>query len=415
MTDLNTTQTSVDTKIPFYKTKMFWIGVVGIVVLIIVVAVASTRPVTCTSPQVLKDGKCIVPAITCTSPQVLKDGKCIVPEIQCTGLEERLDGKCVLKCLGLDKRVDGKCVAPCTSFEVLKGGVCYGPLDLLKSDFGAPSFCVSTRKLIKSYNGPCVVVFTGDIATGGFTTIGFDSTGMIDYEVFKTLKGPVSVTKWYDQSGNYRDFTSSTPDPLPTLTFTVMSNGVRKPIITFDSGFMRTDSKTTCDVLGLNNPNHSVMSSIRSTSVHKNVQFIYSSNAIGVNEMHLNGEYGIRVLDDATINTAYADNGKLGDYSDGKWHSFVSGASKKGEEQFVTVRVDGSATVSKVSGPQIGGGGSFTIGRRASQPVASYYFKGDMSEIIIFPEKWVDSTPNSYDLYLDGLKKYNENGYSTKL
>ena len=27
----------------------------------------------------------------------------------------------------------------------------------------------------------------------------------------------------------------------------------------------------------------------------------------------------------------------------------------------------------------------------------------------------VDSTPNSYDLYLDGLKKYNENGYSTKL
>ena len=523
MTD--TIPTSVDTKIPFYKTKMFLVVVgIGVLIIIIVVAVALTRPataITCTRPQVLKDGKCVVPAIQCISPRVLKDGKCV---LQCTSSEELVNDKCVTltptctppktlqsgvcvtppvtctspqilqsgvcvtptstctspqtlqngvcvtptsTCTSPQTLQNGVCVTPtptctspqilqngvcvtptptCTSPQILQSGVCVTPivkcapylynlnnvcfdsLELLKSDFGNPSMCVSTRRLSKSYAGFCVRVVDKN---NKITNIGFDSKGMIDYEIFRTLVEPVHIIAWYDQSGLNRNlysafYTEDTQpgfydllrDYTPKLTFEVLG-GVRRPNINFANNFMCTNPGTergenivTFDTLGLNNPVYQILSSIRTSSVNNNIQFIYSSKIPGVNEMHLNGASGIRVLDINHIVAEYADIGVSGQYSDTLWHYILSGV----DSNRTAVSVDGSETkLTPSTLQQLRIADLLYIGMRGSKTLDTpdaFPFFGNISEFIIFPSSWRNSNSALYKLYVEGLKNYNNNGYS---
>ena len=330
-------------------------------------------PVKCDLPKVLQNGVCVDPPVKCDLPKVSKNGVCVYPPVLCSNYLYKSNNKCI------------------------------DSIELLKPDFGDPSLCISTRRLSKSYNDMCVKVID---VNDTIIEIGFDSNGMIDYEIFKKLQEPVHVMVWYDQSGFNRHVSNiEARNELPILMFLVMLNGIKKPTISFAQDTMATNG-TSSDTLGLNNPSHTIMSSIKTVTKNSDVQFIYSSIQEGVNEMHLNGSAGVRVLDDFTTTTTYTDMGTVGQYSDGEWHYMVSGVN----DNKASIRVDGSSTTSNpTSSIQVNDNTyPLYIGYRDS----SYngFFQGYISEFIIFPLKWSDSP--AYDVYLSGLKNYNENGYS---
>ena len=486
MTDI--TPTSVDTKIPFYKSKIFWGGFVALVIIIVVVVVVSTRPgelictspqilqngvcvtptPTCTSPQILQSGVCVTPTPTCTSPQILQSGVCVTPTPTCTPPQTLQSGVCVTPpvtctspqilqsgvcvtptpiCTSPQTLQNGVCVTPtpiCTSPQTLQNGVCVTPivkcapylynlnnvcfdsLELLKSDFGNPSMCVSTRRLSKSYAGFCVRVVDKN---NKITNIGFDSKGMIDYEIFRTIVEPVHIIAWYDQSGLNRNLYSAfyiedtrpgfydlLRDYTPKLTFEVLG-GVRRPNINFTRTFMvtnigtvRGENMVTTDTLGLNNPSHQILSSIRTSIANNNIQFIYSSSVYNLNQMHLNGAAGIRVIDDAIAE--YADIGVNGQYSDTLWHYILSGV----DYNRTAVSVDGSETkLTPSTSQQLNQSTPLYIGVRGGNTIdkpEAFPFFGNISEFIIFPSNWRNSNSALYKLYVEGLKNYNNNGYS---
>lgn len=103
----------------------------------------------------------------------------------------------------------------------------------LPSDFAAG---YSVRKLSSSYSGSALRV-RRTVAPFDEQDIGFDSNGDLDTAAIATFGGsdPLTVSRWYDQSGNLFDVTQGTATAQPTIfdgTAVITVNG--KPAVSFD-------------------------------------------------------------------------------------------------------------------------------------------------------------------------------------
>jgi hypothetical protein len=292
-------------------------------------------------------------------------------------------------------------------------------MNVLNEECGKPSLCVSTRKLMSSYNGPCVKVVDYNKKE---ISIGFDSKGMIDYEEFLKLKEPVFVYVWYDQSGNGNNFFHGyywdknlfgAQNGMPQLTFVTMASGLNKPIISFSNTQMVTDGPVTLSKLGITNQKHCIVSSVSSSQ--QGIQFIYSSASSGSNEIHLNGSSGVRYITD---NNTYLDVGSNGRYTDGKYHTFVQTGGDPLKDQNDLIMVDNIKSFSYLLSKRIqtNSNAPLAIGTKLSGVGdGKFYLKGDISEFIIFPTEPF-SNNNFFDLielYIENVKTYNDFGYLT--
>ena len=260
---------------------------------------------------------------------------------------------------------------------------------------------IGLRKLNQAYTGFCVNV-TANITTD----IGFDQNGVLDFSTFSALTGTVYVNTWYDQSGfgrNCDGFLINTVKPI--LTFT---GGI--PSITFGAGYGNYFQCTaTCTELGLDNPNHSIITTMRSSTVNTNIMFLHGSSVEGRNEIHTNpASFGARVIDD--IGGGFSDFGAYGSFTNGGTHVLVAGALNVGTQQSAgrgDLLPTVSATTNQLSTPLA----SFNIGVRFSGLYGGslFPFIGSINEIIIFPTSWIfDST--SYTNYYNSMISYRTTG-----
>lgn len=103
------------------------------------------------------------------------------------------------------------------------------PLDI--ASMPTPLFAISTRKLSSSYAGKCLRLRrSSDAAQSDF---GFNSDGELDEQAVAAWLGSANgtVVKWYDQSGNGRDFVAGVS--VAPLYRSDAQNG--KPGILFDN------------------------------------------------------------------------------------------------------------------------------------------------------------------------------------
>ena len=108
------------------------------------------------------------------------------------------------------------------------------------------------------------------------STASFDADGIVDYTAFSTLTEPVYVNTWYDQSPSGYNFTGIPgylyPNSFkPRLVFNLVGTK-RIPGIVFNNSAIV--STATCTQLGLDNPNHATMITMKSSTVNTNVMFL---------------------------------------------------------------------------------------------------------------------------------------------
>ena len=409
-----------------------------------------TPPPNCNPPQVLQYGKCVTPPVKCAPPKEMQNGVCVTPTtVTCAPPKEMQNGVCVTPTSGIKKCTpplvmqNGTCVScpsdlteqnglcvSCKNNSILylnncvsimgvfsegcdKPSVCVNIMDVLKEDLGRPSLCVSTRRVMSSYYGPCVSVVDSNKQK---INIGFDSKGMIDYEAFNKLRKPVFVYVWFDQSGFNNHFRHvyhldetlfGSSNGMPQLGFVTMPTGLRKPIISFFNGSMASAS---CGSLGVNNPNHCIISSV--SSAYDDVQFIHSSYIKECNEMHLNGSAGIRVIMDTNY---YLVQGAINQYTDGKYHTFANrgGNPATGDHDIIyadDININSLFSRRKDTNKNY----AFVIGeRKGGDATNKFYLKGDISEFIIFPttSAFSNNLVSSIKLYMQNVKVYNDFGY----
>jgi hypothetical protein len=380
-------------------------------------------PVTCVPPKEMQNGICVTPThVTCAPPKEMQNGACVTPTpVTCVPPKVLQNGACDYCPSGQIEYVE-RCIS-CKNHEIIYLNKCTWIMDILKDEFGKPKLCLSTRKLLREYTGSCVRVVDSNKKE---IDIGFDSKGMIDYGEFLKLKEPVFVYIWYDQSGynnqmgrdlfhGYRWNKDSfgAQNGMPQLTFVTMDSGLKKPIISFSNTEMVTTGITLSN-LGITNPNHCIVSSVSSSQ--QGIQFIYSSFSSGSTEMHLNGSSGVRYIMD---NNSFIDKGLNGQYTDGKYHTFVQRGGDPSKGQNDSLMVDNTSDYSLLLSKRIQTNSDkyFAIGSRLAgfEPQGKFYLKGDISEFIIFPTSQ-DSNKKFFELielYIENVKTYNDFGYLT--
>jgi hypothetical protein len=131
------------------------------------------------------------------------------------------------------------------SIIVIREEVSATPDKLLDTYTGAAA-AFSIRKLDKDYTGNCMRIRRD--SDDAETDIGFDSSGDLDTSAISSHGGASScfVVTWYDQSGNSRNATQSTPANQPQIyngSAVITENG--KPALKANSGSNNLGLATT--------------------------------------------------------------------------------------------------------------------------------------------------------------------------
>jgi hypothetical protein len=196
-----------------------------------------------------------------------------------------------------------------------------------------------------------------------------------------------SVSEWSDLSGsnNHASQTSSSNQPA------IISEAINtQPAVRFNGSSNYLILPYTQTIGIKDNPYEAFVVAKTSNS---NVQFLFSSDTFEKYELHLNGAAGARFI---PVASTYIDEGTNGVYSDGNPHVFSSRASSTGG----TVRVDGidggTTTNNIISSDAI----PFKIGYRGAD--ATYYFNGDIAEVILYNSTLSSSDRNTVEQYLAG-------------
>ncbi|NVO10073.1 MAG: hypothetical protein HXX16_08950, partial [Bacteroidales bacterium] len=193
-----------------------------------------------------------------------------------------------------------------------------------------------------------------------------------------------SVSCWGDVSGNANNANQSIITKQPVLVENVI-NG--HSVIRFD-GTTSTLNLPSSVALGIyNNPYEMFMVAKSSSS---NVQFLISGAATEQYEYHLNGSSGARYI---PITSVFLDKGNIGEYTDGNAHIFGARASASGG----AVRVDRTDGNSSSNNLLSANAGNLFLGIRSD---GSYYFNGDIAEVLIYNTVLTPQQRDSVELYL---------------
>ncbi len=196
------------------------------------------------------------------------------------------------------------------------------------------------------------------------------------------------VSEWFDKSGNSNNATQSTSADEPSYQASVINS---KPALSFDgtSTYLALPSAAS---LGLQNSDYEMFIVAKSSS--SSLQFVEGGTA-GNYELQLNGSSGARFI---PAGSNYLDEGNSNDYTNGLAHIFeLKASSSEG-----IIRVDGSAGGYVLSNTQSSDAGNLVIGRRGD---GSYFFNGDIAEIIIYNANLTSSQRLAVANYLS--QKYN--------
>ncbi len=203
-----------------------------------------------------------------------------------------------------------------------------------------------------------------------------------------TTGDSTKLTTWYDVSGNLNDASQSTSADEPLF----MSSSINsKPAISFDgaASYLTLPTATT---LGITNADYEIFIVAKSSST--NLQFVEGGSA-GNFELQLNGGEGARFI---PAGSNFLDEGNNYDYTNGQAHIFdLRADTSKGQ-----IRVDGTAGGYVLSNAQSPDVGNLTIGRRGD---VTYYFSGDVAEVIIYNTSLTSSQRLAVADYLS--QKYN--------
>ncbi len=196
------------------------------------------------------------------------------------------------------------------------------------------------------------------------------------------------VSEWYDKSGNSNSATQSTSSNEPSYTSSAINS---KPALSFD-GPATYLTLPTATSLGIQNSDYEMFIVAKSSST--NLQFVEGGTP-GNYELQLNGGLGARFIPSGSN---YLDEGSSNAYTNGQAHIFdLKATSTKG-----IIRIDGVAGGYVLSNTQSADGGNLNIGRRSN---GSYYFSGDVAEVIIYNTSLTSSQRLTIGNYLS--QKYN--------
>ena len=192
-----------------------------------------------------------------------------------------------------------------------------------------------------------------------------------------------SVSVWNDMSGNGNNATQSNSANQPVYVAGVMNN---MPAIRFN-GTNSYLSLPTSTALGIQNHDYEMFIVARSSS--SNIQFLLSGNSLEQFEYHLNG-VGARFI---PITATYLDEGTSGAYADGNPHIFEAHASSSGGGMSVD-GVNGGTTTANILSSD---GGILRLGVRSD---GSYYFNGDIAEVLVYDTVLTSAQRDSVEQYL---------------
>lgn len=193
-----------------------------------------------------------------------------------------------------------------------------------------------------------------------------------------------SVSNWGDVSGWNNDASQGTSGNQPTITSSAM-NGY--PALTFNGSTSKLTLPTSAS-LGIQSNPYEMF--IVAKSASSNLQFLIAGSAAGQFDYHLNG-VGARFIPTGSI---YLDKGVNGEFTNGNAHIFSARASASGG----AVRVDG--TDGGISGGYIlsASPGNLFLGVRSD---GTYYFNGDIAEVIIYNKVLTSQEREEVEGYLN--------------
>lgn len=192
-----------------------------------------------------------------------------------------------------------------------------------------------------------------------------------------------AVSSWGDVSGFDNDASQSTSANQPTLVSNSMNGN---PVISFNG----TNSKLTLPTsttLGIQSNPYEMFIVGKSSS--SNVQFLIAGGYENF-EYHLNGAAGARFI---PLNSTFIDKGSTGNYADGNAHIFSARASSSGG----AVRIDGTDGGATVANILSSNSGALQLGVRSD---GTYYFNGDIAEVILYNTNLSTSDRSTVDHYL---------------
>lgn len=192
-----------------------------------------------------------------------------------------------------------------------------------------------------------------------------------------------SVVDWYDASGKFRKISQPTSENQPVLVSNVMNGN---PAVRFNgtNSFLETPSTSE---LAIQNNEYELFIVAKSSS--NTLQFLYSGGGEDY-ELQLNGSSGIRAIPEA---------GKFIDFG-------VSGEYTNGETQIISTQITNVSGSVRVNNELLGyegsdtrnsSSGSLIIGSRKG---GSYFFNGDVAEMIVYNKKLTNSERTTVVDYL---------------
>jgi hypothetical protein len=204
-----------------------------------------------------------------------------------------------------------------------------------------------------------------------------------------------AVSAWGDLSGWNNDASQGTSGNQPIVAESAIN---AKPALSFNG----TTSKLTLPTstsLGIQSNPYELFIVAKSSS--GNVQFLIAGGAYEQFEYHLNGAAGARFIPTTSV---YIDKSTTGSYTNGSAHLFSARASATGG----AVRVDGIDGVTTGSNILSSNSANLMLGVRSD---GTYYFNGDIAEVIIYNRILTESERDSVEQYLDN--RY-QTGYNQK-
>jgi hypothetical protein len=191
-----------------------------------------------------------------------------------------------------------------------------------------------------------------------------------------------AVSTWGDVSGLGNDASQSTSANQPTLVSNSMNGN---PVIRFDGTTSKMNLPAS-STLGIQSNPYEMFIVARS-SYTANPEFLISGGATEQFEYHLNGARFI------PISSTYLDEGLTGAYTDGNAHIFSARASATGG----AVRVDGTDGGTSSANILSSNSGALQLGVRSD---GTYYFNGDIAEVILYNTNLSTSDRSSIEHYL---------------
>ncbi|MCL5267093.1 MAG: T9SS type A sorting domain-containing protein [Bacteroidetes bacterium] len=194
-----------------------------------------------------------------------------------------------------------------------------------------------------------------------------------------------TVSEWDDLSGNGNNATQSASANQPVYFGGAISN---LPVIRFN-GLTSKLTLPTSAALGIQSNPYELFIVARS-SYTSQPEFLIAGGTNEQFEYHLNGAAGARFI---PVTSTYLDEGTSGTYCDGNAHVFEARASSTGG----AVSVDGVDGATSTANILSSNGGNLQLGVRSD---GTYYFNGDIAEVILYNAVLSASSRDSVEHYL---------------